>query len=189
MTDPRPLPLFEWVQSRHLRLAHHRRRRWQACLLALFTATLAASICAPPSARLVWNGSASAPIGLYRVWPGVMPMRGDLVLAWLPEDARDLAARRHYVPSTVPILKHAVGLPGDRLCSAGRAVTLNGVPLATRLERDRAGRILTGWQGCFRLGRNGYFLLNAPPDSFDGRYFGASDRHDMIGKAVLLWAR
>ena len=32
-----------------------------------------------PALRLVWNVSASVPVGLYRILPGAAPSRGDLV--------------------------------------------------------------------------------------------------------------
>lgn len=35
----------------------------------------------PPAPRLVWNATASAPIGLYGVLPGVAPARGEMVIA------------------------------------------------------------------------------------------------------------
>ena len=45
---------------------------------------------------LVWNASASAPVGFYRVQAGGPIDRGDMVVAWTPEPARSLAARRRY---------------------------------------------------------------------------------------------
>ena len=32
-------------------------------------------------------------------------------------------------------------------------------------------------------------LLNDPPDSFDGRYFGPTARRDVIGRATPIWVR
>lgn len=201
MSDPRaithapppapvsPMPLFAWTAARQNRQARRRHQGRLAVIMAAGLALLIGTAIASPRPRLVWNASASAPQGLYRVWPGVMPRRGDMVVAWLPQQARILAARRHYLPSDVPLVKRVAGVEGDTVCAGGDRVTLDGRLVALRLARDRAGRVLTGWQGCFRLGRDGFFLLMAHPDSFDGRYFGATARHDIIGRTALLWAR
>ena len=45
------------------------------------------------------------------------------------------------------------------------------------------------WTGCRRLSGGEYFLLMDSPLSFDGRYFGVTQRKDLVGRAVLLWAR
>ena len=58
------------------------------------------------------------------------------------------------------------------------------------LESDRMGRPLPQWEGCESLGAGEFFLLMADaPDSFDGRYFGVIQRHDIIGRLVALWTR
>lgn len=138
---------------------------------------------------LVWNASASAPIGLYRVQPGVSVRRGDMVVAWTPEPARTLAARRHYLPANVPLVKRVAALSGDRVCASGRALRINGKWAATRLKRDSSARPMRWWNGCRRLGQGEYFLLMKSPQSFDGRYFGVTRASDLVGKAVLLWAK
>ena len=55
--------------------------------------------------------------------------------------------------------------------------------------RDRAGRLMPWWRGCTTLDRGALLLLNDPPASFDGRYFGPSRRTDVIGRATPLWLR
>jgi len=52
-----------------------------------------------PIPRLVWNGSASAAVGLYWLEPHRHVARGDLVLATLPVGARTLAAES--IPATL----------------------------------------------------------------------------------------
>ena len=63
---------------------------------------------------LVWNASASAPVGLYRVEPHAPVRRRDMVVAWLPRGARLLAASRHYLPANVPLVKRVAAVAGDR---------------------------------------------------------------------------
>ena len=151
--------------------------------------SVAASLLWKAPVLLVWNVSASAPIGLYRVHVGAPVDRGDIVIAWTPEPARSLAARRHYVPANVPLVKRVAALAGDRVCAASAAVSVNGRRVAVRRRSDRAGRPMPWWSGCRRLRANEYFLLMDSRLSFDGRYFGLTRRDDLLGRAELLWER
>lgn len=190
MVERRDLPLFAWGEA--LRAARRRRRRLmrRAVAIALGCTCLVATIAAPPLPRLVWNASASAPVGLYRVTPGGPLARGDMVIARTPIAVRALAARRHYIPANVPLVKRVAGVPGDRVCAVGTTVTVNGRPLATRRVSDRLGRPLPWWSGCRTLRDGALFMLMADArDSFDGRYFGPTDAADVVGKAAALWVR
>ncbi|PNG50538.1 MULTISPECIES: S26 family signal peptidase [Comamonadaceae] len=181
--------LARWGQS--LRFARSRRRRFARRGLALggLAAALAATIALPPRPFLVWNASASAPIGLYRVG-GTDLATGDMVIAWPPAPARDFAARRHYLPANVPLVKRVAAEPGDTVCALGQEIFVDGRWIANRLIRDGAGRPMPWWTGCITLRRGAMLLLMADsPASFDGRYFGPTDRGDIVGKATLLWAR
>lgn len=198
MSEPpprdRPLPLFAWFEVRRAERLRVRARRLllgrRAALLGAGIACLGLTIALPPLPRLVWNASASAPIGLYIVSPGAILQRGDMVVAWLPAEARQLAASRHYLPRNVPLVKRVAGIAGDTICAVDRMVTLNGRPVAVRRAADAAGRPLPAWQGCVRLAPGMIFLLmTETPDSFDGRYFGPTLGQDVIGKAAPLWLR
>jgi conjugative transfer signal peptidase TraF len=169
---------------------HESRRSLSALTLtvALF-GILATAGSAIPSRRLVWNDSASAPIGLYwRV--GGRPERSDLVLAWAPFWARRLADQRNYLPLSVPLVKRVAAAEGDVVCATGRDIFINGQSVTRRLESDHFHRPLPVWTGCKLLGSGELLLLMADvTDSFDGRYFGVSDRHDIIGRLVPIWTR
>ena len=162
--------------------------RWILFGLACFWVTVAMAVF-PPAPRLVWNASDSAPRGLYRVFPGVLPARGDMVIAWAPEPDRRLAAVRHYLPANVPLVKRVVALSGDRVCAAGPSILVNGRAVAHRLAVDGRGRPMSWWRGCRTLGPGDYLLLMDAPASFDGRYFGISRAGQLIGKARPLWTR
>jgi len=139
--------------------------------------------------RLVWNATASVPIGLYSVSPATRIGAGDLVIARPPAAVTALAAQRRYLPAGVPLVKRVTALPGDRVCAVGdRLFTPHG-PVAHRLRHDGAGRWLPWWSGCGRLAAGRYLLMSDVPGSFDGRYFGPSDRSEIIGKARPLWLR
>jgi len=160
------------------------------CCGGIGAALIGAGIVLHPQPRLVWNASASAPEGLYAVTPDAPIAVGDMVVAEAPARYRALAAARHYIPADVPLVKQVAAGAGDQVCALGRDLYRNGVWLADRRTIDRARRPMPAWQGCVRLERDQYFLLMAAsPLSFDGRYFGISDRRDIVGKADLLWAR
>lgn len=140
-----------------------------------------------PLPVLVWNASASVPVGLYAVSSGTLPRVRDLVLVRLPEDARRLASDRRYLPSDTPAIKHVVAAGGDFVCMINGAIYINGRHRAGALHRDSRDRILKPWQGCLRLPADQIFLLNDAPASFDGRYFGPTPRTDVIGILTPLW--
>jgi conjugative transfer signal peptidase TraF len=174
---------FRGARSRRRRLA-----RRSLAIAGLATA-LVATIALPPHPLLVWNASASAPIGLYRVG-GTELATGDMVVAWPPAGARDFAARRHYLPANVPLVKRVAAEPGDTICALGATIFVNRRPIAERLVRDGAGRPMPWWTGCVVLRRGALFLLMTnSPASFDGRYFGPTDRNAIVGKATPMWVR
>jgi len=136
---------------------------------------------------LVWNASASAPVGLYRTVTGPAK-RGDLVLVRPPVDVAALATERGYLPDGVPLIKRVAARAGNHVCAVGGRVFLSGHPPIHRLETDAAGRPLPQWSGCQRLSRDEVFLLMAEaPDSFDSRYFGPVPLASVIGRLVPLW--
>lgn len=138
---------------------------------------------------LVWNASQSVREGLYFVEPWAQPVKGDLAAAWASDRARALAAQRLYVPASVPLIKPVAAIEGDRVCALGPQIDINGRRAVTRARTDPSGRRMPWWSGCERLGDGEVLLLAPASGSFDGRYFGASRRNDILGKAVLLWGR
>jgi conjugative transfer signal peptidase TraF len=147
------------------------------------------SIAAPPAPRLVWNASASAPLGLYRVVAGDRLRIGDMVVAEPPQPIRMLAAQRHYIPANVPLVKRVAAVAGAHICAVGATIFVDGRVAAQRLATDPHGRQLPWWHGCQQLGPGESLLLNARPNSFDGRYFGPVGAAAIVGKAVPLWLR
>jgi len=165
-----------------------RRRSRTVLALTLFgLGLIGLATLARPAPWLVWNASASAPIGLYRVLPG-KPIRGDLVLVRTPSSVRQLAAERGYLPQNVPLVKRVAALDGDIVCVAGDVISVNGRVAAERLARDRLGRPLPAWTGCQTLEPDDVFLLMEDvTGSFDGRYFGPIPTAAIIGRLVPLW--
>lgn len=180
------LALGNALRAQKLRRRRYRRR---AVAMALGGAILIGTALSPPTPRLVWNTSASAPIGLYSVSPNAFVEPGDMVVARIPEAYRALAARRRYLPAGVPLVKRAVAAAGDEVCAFGANLFVNGRRIAERRMSDGQGRDMPIWWGCQRLRGRQLFLLMDAPASFDGRYFGVSEGADVLGKARLLWAR
>lgn len=157
--------------------------------IAALCSVLAFTIASPPRPRLIWNASASVPVGLYRIdRPGSVEP-GDMVIAWTPPAARDLASRRRYYPANVPLVKTVAGHAGDRACAKGRGVFVNDRWVATRRRSDGAGRALPAWHGCVTLAPGALFLLGGHAGSFDSRYFGPVAAAHVVGEAYPLWTR
>ena len=74
-------PLLAWGEALRLRKEVQRRRRLRFFLVGLGAGLVLGSAILPPTPRLLWNASASAPIGLYQVSPGAPVMTGDMVVA------------------------------------------------------------------------------------------------------------
>lgn len=169
-----------------------RRRYVMATAIAAsaFTVAFAAVAVLHPSPRVVWNASASAPIGLYRIQPDNDPPTGALVAVAPPARLAHWLSARGYLPEGVPLLKHVAAKAGQRVCRTGDVVSVDGRPVAIARARDGRGRMLPVWQGCRTLQIGELLLLNpAAPDSLDGRYFGPLPASAVIGRATPLHLR
>lgn len=160
-----------------------------ASAVAIGLVALGAGALFRPPPRLVWNSSASAPIGLWRIEPGARVAVGDMVLARAPDAARRLAAARGYLPETVPLIKAVAAAEGDTVCAGGAWMFANATRVAHRLRHDAQGRPLPWWRGCRRLVAGEYLLISPAETGFDSRYFGPVRRAALIGRARPLWTR
>lgn len=138
--------------------------------------------------KLIWNASASVPVGLYAITTADHLAVGDHVAIDPPEPLATFLAERGYLPRGVPLLKTIAATQGQRVCRIGNKIIINGRAVGEAFVRDRLGRDLPHWQGCRRISEGQFFLMNASvPDSFDGRYFGSTPAIAIIGKALPLW--
>ncbi len=159
-------------------------------------ATCAATLGAVPSAffhplpKLIWNSSASVPIGLYAVHPAGALHVTELVVVQPPGALASFLDERHYLPKGAPMLKRVLALPSQTVCRADRAITVDGIAMGDALDRDSRGRPLPSWQGCQRIPDGDVFLMNwRSKDSLDGRYFGLLPVTTIVGWADPLWTR
>ncbi|QIB32938.1 S26 family signal peptidase [Ancylobacter pratisalsi] len=148
---------------------------------AAFAATV------PTPLKLIWNVTASVPVGLYSVEPADHLEITDLVAVMPPPPLAAFLIGRGYIGEGTPLLKRVMGLPGQDVCRLDDAITVDGVPLGEALPRDRMGRDLPVWQGCRRIAAGDLFLMNPDVgDSLDGRYFGLIPATTVIGRAMPL---
>jgi len=183
-------PLLDWGEQ--LRATKHKRRILgrRVTITGIGITLLGLTMAFPPAPRLVWNASASAPIGLYAVTPGAPVDPGDIVIARVPDPWRMMAAERRYIPANVPLVKRVAAAAGDEVCALGQEIFVNGTWVVERRVADARGRPMPWWSGCVRLrGRQLFLLMPGSPASFDGRYFGVTEGGLVVGKARLLWAR
>ncbi|TPI74665.1 S26 family signal peptidase [Mesorhizobium sp. B2-8-9] len=161
-----------------------------ACVAVTLAAV--AAIVAPAAVEmpplLLWNASASAPLGLYAIRRMAVPTAGALAVIEPPETVARFAAKRGYLPLGVPMLKHIEALPGQEVCRVAGVIMVDGIAMGTALERDRKGRALPDWQGCHIIAADQIFAMNRDvQDSLDGRYFGPFPASSIIGRAMPLW--
>ncbi len=169
------------------------RRGWviaTASVASLFGASFAAVAVLDPIPRVVWNASASAPIGFYRIEPLPDPPHGALVVVTPPALLASWLAERGYLGERVPLFKHIAARPGQRVCRIGAIVSVDAWPVVRARERDGMGRPLPVWQGCRTLRPGELLMLNRDyADSMDGRYFGPLPASTVLGRAIPILTR
>jgi conjugative transfer signal peptidase TraF len=161
-------------------------RRRIAVLGAVGLAALAASAFVSKRPCLVWNTTASTPLGLY-VIVRRPPRPGDLVLLDPPSNVRALALRRGYVTQQSLLIKPVAAAGGNRVCRVGFTVWISGHKVATARIADAQRRPLPTWRGCHVLHSTQIFVLGRSSDSFDSRYFGVIAARRVVGIAVPIW--
>jgi conjugative transfer signal peptidase TraF len=141
-----------------------------------------------PAPRLIWNASASVPIGLYAVRPSGALHVDELLVVLPPEPLATFLDERHYLPKGVPLLKQVLAPPGQTICRSDRTITVDGVTMGGALDRDHLSRSLPVWHGCRVIADGDVFLMNRQSgDSLDGRYFGPLPTISIVGRADPLW--
>lgn len=142
----------------------------------------------PPRPVLIYNPSASQPIGWYKLNRKIMPQKGLRVAAYAPEWARIMADERGYLPYDFPLIKEVLAVEGDKVCyNFGYVSVPNGLAISL-LEQDRLGREMpVPKRGCSTLKAGEYFIASPHvQDGFDSRYFGIIGRNNLIGVVDFL---
>ena len=141
-----------------------------------------------PVPKLIWNASASVPIGLYAVHPAGALKLGELLVVTPPARLATFLNERSYLPNGIPLLKHVAALPGQTVCRTGDTISIDGITVGAALDRDHLGRSLPVWQGCRVIAAGEVFLMNSQSvASLDGRYFGPLPTTTIVGRADPIW--
>lgn len=157
-------------------------------LTSVSSISMAFAVVNPMPLSLVWNVSASVPVGLYSIEPAGSLIVTDLVAAMPPEPFAGMFIERGYLGKAAPLLKRVMGLPGQIVCRQDGAITVDAVPLGDAPTTDSMGRELPVWNGCRRVAPGQLFLMNPDVrDSLDGRYFGPISAVSVIGRAIPLY--
>jgi conjugative transfer signal peptidase TraF len=168
---------------------HHPMRRLLVGVIVGLVLMAASALHARP--LIVWNATASTPIGLWHVLPRSSRDHlrvGDYVLFWPDRRSAILFANRDYLPLGVPLLKRVAAVAGQTVCERDGRVSIDGHHVADALKRDGRGRRLVAWTGCGPLRSDSIFvLIPNVPTSLDGRYFGPTPISSIIGRVIPLW--
>ena len=155
--------------------------------VTLLVVATTAEIKFPPKPAVLYNPSASAPIGWYRLRAKTPIKIGDQVAAYAPDWARKLADERRYLPYEYPMIKTIWASSGTQICTHNNRISVPNYPVIISLSQDSLGRDMPKLSGCFTLKADEYFLVS--PDvqaGFDSRYFGAVDAQNILGKVEFL---
>ena len=158
-----------------------------AAAVTAFCAASAWQILYPPKPKLIYNTTTSAPIGWYAVERKRLLQRDDLVAAFAPQTARNVADMRGYLPDHVPLIKTVWAIGGERVCHDGQWVRVPNRPDISVLGQDGLGRALPVMSGCYRLNADEVFLVsNIISNSWDSRYFGPVTDEMILGPVRYL---
>ena len=153
----------------------------------IFVIASATEITFPPRPVWLYNPSASAPVGWYKLAGRDEFKAGDQVAAYAPNWARELAHERDYLPFKYPLIKTIWAIAGETICYEKGELRAPNRPVLQILEQDGLGRELPRVEGCLILGEDEYLLIS--PDvqtAFDGRYFGPVHKGNILGRVNYL---
>lgn len=161
-------------------------RRTVACIVLIFLgASLGLLSLLPRPPVLLWNHSASLPVGLYGV-EQIKAVRGDYVAVLPTGYLRATLDAYGALPDGRLLLKQLAASAGDTVCRDHAAVSVNGVVLALAKKTASDGGMLPAWTGCRTLGAEAVLVLTQHAGSFDSRYFGPIGADQIVGVAHPL---
>lgn len=162
-------------------------KRLSASTLATAIALIAPGpAAAAPGAWILVNESPSVPTGLYV--RSRSPLQVGAIVAVRPPPAARAYLTALGAGPDARLLKRVAAMAEARVCRRGDVLAW---PRGTaRVRRhDRLGRPLPAWRGCRLLAADEVLVMGDTPTSFDGRYFGPVNTHDIDGvyAEVVRW--
>lgn len=182
--DNEPPARFKRLRGTIALSSRHGRRGLTPAILAwAITPCIACAALAAvaPKPSVLWNGTASEPVGLY-VRAASPPAAGRIIAFHVPAAAFPYADDRMGYLHRLTILKAIAAGQGDVVCTQAGVLTINGRWRAPVFARDPRGRLLPQWRGCRALAKNEFFVFSDRiPNSFDSRYYGPVMRAQIMG--------
>jgi type IV secretory pathway protease TraF len=112
---------------------------------------------------------------------------GILVAFAVPDGVRELVHERRYLPLGAMLVKPVVATAGDRVCTDGGMLAVNGRSLGTILTEDTAGRPLPQVPLCGPVPEGWVYVASHYAKSFDSRTFGPIRVADLRATVSPLW--
>lgn len=138
---------------------------------------------------LIYNATASYPLGFYRLRAKDSFERGDLVIFAVPPGVRDLVRDRSYIPPRGDLMKTIIGVAGDRYCLRDDYFYVRGLPVGPVFKTDARSQPLPRLTtGCREVPSGSVLVASRSIErSFDSRYFGPIPTHTILGVTEPLW--
>lgn len=136
---------------------------------------------------VVYNRTDSLPHGFYRIVKDRIVQKGDIVVFHIPDTVEELVVSRQWLRKGDYLMKPVIGMEQDSCCTCSGELRINGTGYGSIREKDGQGRRLPAWRYCGRIGQGLVVGVAGDGRSFDSRYFGAVERHEIIGIAIPLW--
>lgn len=157
-----------------------RRSSRRALFLTAVAVLLMIGASRPGAPLLLYNRTASLPIGFYLYTGRSSIRRGDIVALVLPPAARPYAQLRGDSTDLL-LIKHVLAVRGDFVCTLHGELRINGIRVGPIASVDSTGRPLPRWSAARLLRDEELLVGSSQPRSFDGRYFGPIHANQVLG--------
>ena len=137
---------------------------------------------------LVYNSTASVPVGWYLLITPNDISKGDMVVFTLPEKMQVLAEERGWLPRNTKLLKRVGAIAGEIYgVNQSQQFYVGGVYCGQARSVDGKGRKMPSLShGGHIVEKDSFLPVGDNPKSFDGRYYGTVPLSCVEYKAVMV---